>query len=84
PNRPDGVKLVIPESLKSPPKSWFPRHLHFVWRGIKEHYWGVEKKEKKPEAADSSASTCRFFGKGSAVVAPEAQQENVLAPAETK
>jgi hypothetical protein len=78
PNRPDGEKLVIPESLKSPPKSWLPRHLHFVWRGIKEHYWGVDKKESSQPAP----SSCCLFGKNSEVAASTEHQHNVLKPVE--
>jgi len=38
PNRPDSQKLVIPDSMKAPPKAWFGKHLGFLMKSVWEHY----------------------------------------------
>ncbi|CUF51256.1 trypanothione synthetase, putative [Bodo saltans] len=58
PNRPDGMKLVIPESLKSPPSSWPHRHLYFVWQGMRESCCGVKPPQKKSSSTSLSCCCC--------------------------
>lgn len=38
PNRPAGEKLVIPQTMKAPPRAWFVWHLSFVVKSVWEHY----------------------------------------------
>jgi hypothetical protein len=78
PNRPDGVKLIVPSSLKSAPKSWIPRHLYFVWKGIEEHYWGVNPPTDKKTATENekkSAVTCCFFKRRDDVAEKRSEDE---------
>lgn len=62
PNRPEENKLVIPQSMKAPPRAWFLKHLGFVGRSLWEHWFPT-----KPEASEETEAAAGCCGASSLV-----------------
>lgn len=60
PNRPEGLKLAIPSTMKAPPKAWIFRHLSFVMDQVRDHYLG----SSRTSASQCSVRVCTMDASG--------------------